>query len=79
MRLLCTSHDFAHYIFLFPGAVIVGNVDGNRIWRKDTKIKLSHAEWSPDDRLLLLGDGNGEVHVYDSKSSASLSKVLMNL
>ena len=49
------------------GAVIVGSVDGNRIWGKELKaINLTGVCWSPDSRLLLFSLLNGEVHVYDS-------------
>ena len=48
------------------GAVIVGSVDGNRIWGKELKsINLYGVCWSPDSRLLLFSMANGEVHVYD--------------
>ncbi|XP_064480178.1 WD repeat-containing protein 35-like [Ornithodoros turicata] len=48
------------------GAVIVGSVDGNRIWGKELKnLHLSLVEWSPDGRLLLFGMQNGEVHVFE--------------
>ena len=49
------------------GAVIVGSVDGNRIWGKELKgITLHGVCWSPDSRLLLFSVANGEVHIYDS-------------
>ncbi|CAN0005943.1 unnamed protein product, partial [Heterosigma akashiwo] len=35
------------------GAVIVGSVDGNRLWGKELDINLSFVEWSPDGRYLL--------------------------
>ena len=36
------------------GAVIVGSVDGNRIWGKEIKnVTLTGVSWSPDSRLLL--------------------------
>ncbi|XP_076333007.1 intraflagellar transport protein Oseg4 isoform X2 [Tachypleus tridentatus] len=48
------------------GAVIVGSVDGNRIWGKELKgIHLSSVEWSPDGKFLLFGMQNGEIHVYE--------------
>jgi len=47
--------------------VIVGSVDGNRIWGKELKgVALSGVCWSPDSRLLLFSLASGEVHVYDS-------------
>ncbi|KAH7444660.1 hypothetical protein KP509_02G086900 [Ceratopteris richardii] len=47
------------------GQVIVGNVDGNRIWGKDLKLKLANVEWSPDGRLLLFGTKDGKCNIYD--------------
>ncbi|KAG5677812.1 hypothetical protein PVAND_007539 [Polypedilum vanderplanki] len=50
------------------GAVIVGSVDGNRIWGKEIKnTQLSGIQWSPDNRLLLFALKNGEVHLYDNQ------------
>ncbi|KAM3870739.1 WD repeat-containing protein 35-like isoform 2-T2 [Diretmus argenteus] len=52
------------------GAVIVGSVDGNRIWGKELKgIQLAHVAWSPDSKILLFGMANGEVHIYDNQGS----------
>ncbi|XP_017600405.1 PREDICTED: WD repeat-containing protein 35, partial [Corvus brachyrhynchos] len=52
------------------GAVIVGSVDGNRIWGKDLKgTHLSHVAWSSDSRILLFGMANGEIHIYDNQGN----------
>ncbi|KAB7497422.1 WD repeat-containing protein 35, partial [Armadillidium nasatum] len=49
------------------GAVIVGSVDGNRIWGKELKGQhLTGVEWSPDSQLLLFSLASGEVHLYDN-------------
>lgn len=49
------------------GAIIVGSVDGNRLWGKEVKnAALSGVQWSPDNRLLLFSIRNGEVHLYDN-------------
>jgi len=47
------------------GAVIVGSVEGGRLWGQDLPSELSHVEWSPDSRVLLFGTKNGEVEIYD--------------
>ncbi|XP_033640666.1 WD repeat-containing protein 35-like isoform X1 [Asterias rubens] len=52
------------------GAVIVGSVDGNRIWGKEIKaMQLTNVEWSWDGRHLLFGMSNGEIHIYDSQGN----------
>lgn len=49
------------------GAVIVGSVDGNRLWGKDLKnILLSHVQWSPDSKNILFATSSGELQMYDS-------------
>ncbi|KAI1714230.1 WD repeat-containing protein 35 [Ditylenchus destructor] len=44
------------------GQVIVGSVDGNRLWNKDIGASLTKICWSGDDALLLLGLTDGEVN-----------------
>ncbi|TRY60156.1 hypothetical protein DNTS_003730 [Danionella cerebrum] len=52
------------------GAVIVGSVDGNRIWGKELKgTTLAHVAWSPDSKILLFGMANGEIHIYDNQGN----------
>ncbi|CAD6193079.1 unnamed protein product [Caenorhabditis auriculariae] len=48
------------------GQVIVGTLEGNRIWNKDLPTTLARCEWAPDGNNLLFGTTDGEVHVYDS-------------
>jgi WD repeat-containing protein 35 len=50
------------------GAVIVGSVEGNRIWGKELKDStLTAVQWSPDAKFLLFGLKNGEAHLYDDQ------------
>eukprot|EP01147_Barroeca_monosierra_P005562 gene5562-8932_t len=51
------------------GAVIVGGVDGNRLWGKELKVPLKRVEWSPNGKTILFGTGTGDVLVYDSKGN----------
>uniref|UniRef100_A0A1X7V818 Uncharacterized protein n=1 Tax=Amphimedon queenslandica TaxID=400682 RepID=A0A1X7V818_AMPQE len=49
------------------GAVIVGSVDGNRIWGKELRgATLTLTQWSPDSKILLFGNSQGEILIYDS-------------
>ncbi|KAL9918488.1 intraflagellar transport protein Oseg4 isoform 1-T1 [Glossina fuscipes fuscipes] len=55
------------------GAIIVGSVDGNRIWGKELKnVHLTGVQWSPDNRLLLFSLANGECHLYDSQGNFAI-------
>ena len=49
------------------GAVIVGSVDGSREWGNELPHNLAKIEWSPDNKLILFGDDQGDIHVYTSK------------
>ena len=49
------------------GAVIVGSVDGNRLWGKELSLPLRFVEWSPDNKLILFVTMDAEVWVYDSE------------
>ncbi|KAH8606966.1 Anaphase promoting complex subunit 4 WD40 domain [Trypanosoma vivax] len=55
------------------GAVILGGVDGNRVWGKELKCQLSKVTWSPDDRFILFGTKAGEVYVHDSSNGHVIS------
>jgi WD repeat-containing protein 35 len=58
------------------GAVIVGSVDGNRLWGKElSKVNLRKVEWSPDNgRHILFCTDQGEVHVYDNLGNFIVSR-----
>lgn len=47
------------------GQVIVGSVEGTRLWGKDLDIRLKIIEWSPDSRTILFGTPDGAVNVFD--------------
>jgi WD repeat-containing protein 35 len=59
---ICIAYD--------DGAVIVGSVDGNRLWGKELSMQLSLLEWSPDGRFILFANAAGECHTYDSNGNA---------
>jgi WD repeat-containing protein 35 len=47
------------------GVVIVGGVDGNRLWSKDMGSSLSLVEWAPDGRQLLFATSSGELLLHN--------------
>ncbi|EQC32501.1 hypothetical protein SDRG_09827 [Saprolegnia diclina VS20] len=51
------------------GAVIVGSVDGNRLWGKEMKVDLCFVEWSPDGKHLVFVTKEGEVSIHDGSGS----------
>lgn len=48
------------------GAVIVGSVDGNRLWGKELNMQLKFVEWSPDSRFILFVTMDAEVWIFDA-------------
>ncbi|KFD50552.1 hypothetical protein M513_08620, partial [Trichuris suis] len=51
------------------GMVIVGSVDGNKLWVSELHQNIVSVEWSPYDKLILLGTTSGEIYVYDSSGN----------
>ena len=51
------------------GAVIVGSVDGNRLWGKELNLALKLVEWSPDGKLIIFVTVEAEVFVFDSEGT----------
>ena len=48
------------------GHVIVGSVEGSRLWGKILEHEIFSLAWSPDSSLLLFSTPRGEVKIYDS-------------
>ncbi len=59
------------FFLLIPaGTVIVGSVDGNRVWAREfSRVPIAGVQWSPDGQLLLMSTLTGEIHIYDSNGS----------
>lgn len=68
---MCWTSDGQQICIVYEdGAIIVGSVDGNRIWGKELKnTSLTGVQWNPDGRLLLFSLKNGDVHLYDNQGS----------
>lgn len=59
------------------GAVIVGSVDGNRLWGRELNLPLRFVEWSPDSRLILFVTLDAEVWIYDADGGRVRSMALI--
>ena len=57
------------------GAIIVGTVDGNRIWSKEVNLNLKSVSWSLNGKQLLFGTHAGEFHIYDSFGNQQVIKI----
>ncbi|CCW68470.1 unnamed protein product [Phytomonas sp. Hart1] len=57
------------------GAIVVGYVDGSRLWNHDYDYELAKVCWSPDDRYLLFGTSQGEVFVHDAVGGQYISQI----
>lgn len=49
------------------GGIIMGSVDGNRIWGKDFHGRLSHVAWAPDGRFLILASQDGKMQLMSEE------------
>ncbi|CAB3249967.1 unnamed protein product [Arctia plantaginis] len=62
------------------GAVIVGSVDGSRVWGKDIKGPgLAAVQWSPDNTQLLFALSNGELHIYDDQGNFTMPVAIQSI
>ena len=65
-------------IVITVGAVIVGSVDGNRIWGKELRgATLKLTQWSPDSKVLLFGNSQGEILIYDAHGAYNVSYIII--
>ena len=48
------------------GAVIVGSVEGNRIWGKELRLPLRYVEWAPDCQTILFITNDAEAILYSA-------------
>ncbi len=67
MKWTADGHKIA--IVYEDGAVIVGSVDGARLWGKDLNYPLRFVEWSPDGKLLLFVTFEAEVFIFDAEGN----------
>ena len=72
-----TGLDILFHFHYLPGAVIVGSVDGNRIWGKDLQgLQLTDVERSPNEKEhVMFGIRIGEVQILDNTGHLCVSFV----
>ncbi|PAV64134.1 hypothetical protein WR25_05628 isoform C [Diploscapter pachys] len=64
---ICWTSDGQRIAIAYAdGLVIVGTLEGNRIWNKEFNVPMTAIEWTQDGTCLLFGMADGEVHTYDS-------------
>lgn len=51
------------------GTVVVGSVEGGRIWSKDFQIKLANVQWNPEGTILCMATFNGDLNFYDGSGT----------
>ena len=61
------------------GAVIVGSVDGKRLWGKELPLQLAMTEWSPDSSSILFCSVQGECHIYDCGGTPYLWSIWLRM
>ncbi|CAI2357122.1 unnamed protein product [Caenorhabditis sp. 36 PRJEB53466] len=54
------------------GTVIVGTLEGNRIWNKEFEMQLACCEWAPEGDMIIFGTAEGKVIVYDEMGNHHL-------
>ena len=65
--------SFSHLLLL--GMVVMGEVDGNRLWGK-ALTKSGHFKklaWSPDGQNILFATADGDLQLYDSEGNFLVS------
>ncbi len=58
---ICIAYD--------DGMVIVGSVDGNRIWGNELRLSLRLVEWSPDGKFIVFITNDAEAILYSSSGT----------
>jgi len=64
-------------ILIDDGQVIVGSVDGEKLWAKNIEKVPNFIEWSPDAKYLLIGTEKGEIMVYEANGNYLYSIKIM--
>lgn len=49
--------------------MILGNVEGDRLWSKQVEVSASFIDWLENDRTIVLSDIKGELIALDTLSS----------
>lgn len=64
-------------IVYLDGAVILGSVDGQRLWGKEYKHEISLIAWSPDSKLIIFGTPGVNNTIKFAKFYINIDKILI--
>jgi WD repeat-containing protein 35 len=59
-----SNDGFYLCILVDDGQIIVGSVEGEKVWNKKVQKVPVMVEWSPDGRFMLVGTDKGEIMVF---------------
>ncbi len=56
-------------IVIEKGSMILGSVEGERIWNKKLNFEIEYLDWLEEDKTVVVSDSKGEMVALDTKSN----------
>jgi WD repeat-containing protein 35 len=68
---ICIGYEDGTINCLIQGSVIVGSVDGSRLWGKQLNLQgtLQKIMWSPSGKYMMIVNSNGMIFIFDSEGN----------